>query len=76
MVTRRLAVIVLVPLAALAVDVPAGVPPAMQSQIVEIPGHVISDTTNGYAIPDRWRIVQMGAGVFQSQRLPSEFRRK
>jgi len=59
-----------------AVDVPAGVPPEHQPQVVEVPGYVMTETTNGYVIPDRWSVRQVGAGMFQWQRLPAEFRRK
>lgn len=57
----------------MAVDVPAGVPPETRSQIVEIPGYLILETTMGYVIPEHWTVVQAGAGVFQWQRLPAEF---
>jgi hypothetical protein len=58
------------------VDVPAGVPPETQQQLVEIPGYVITETTTGYVIPERWTLVQTGLGVYQWQRVPGEFRRK
>jgi hypothetical protein len=58
------------------VDVPAGVPPQTQAQLVEIPGYVMTETTIGYVVPERWTLQQPGAGVFQWQRVPAEFRRK
>jgi hypothetical protein len=58
------------------VDVPAGVPPETQQQLVEIPSYVITETTTGYVIPERWTLVQTGLGVYQWQRMPGEFRRK
>jgi hypothetical protein len=60
----------------LPVNVPAGVPPETQQQIVEIPGYVITETTTGYVIPEHWTLVQTGLGVYQWQRAPGEFRRK
>jgi hypothetical protein len=60
----------------LSVDVPAGVPPQTQQQVLEIPGYVMTETTNGYLIPERWTLQQPAAGVFQWQRAPAEFRRK
>jgi hypothetical protein len=60
----------------MAVNVPAGVPPQTQQQVVEIPGYVMTETTTGFVIPERWTIVQTGPGVFQWQRAPAEFRRK
>src|SRR5213593_2215486 len=60
----------------ISVNVPAGVPPQTQPQIIEILGYVMLETTTGYVIPERWIIVQTGAGVFQWQRAPAEFRRK
>jgi hypothetical protein len=47
-----------------------------QSQIVEIPGYIIVETTVGYLYPERWAIRQAGAGVFMWERVPSEFRKK
>ena|SRR6267143_4777818 len=58
------------------VNAPAGVPPETQQQAIEIPGYVMTETTNGYIYPERWTLRQPGAGVYQWQRVPSSFQRK
>jgi hypothetical protein len=58
------------------VNVPAGVPPETQKQVVEIPGYVVTETTTGFIYPDRWTLQQTGAGTFQWQHVPSAFQRK
>ncbi len=58
------------------VSVPADVPPETQQRAVEIPGYVMTETTNGYIYPERWTLQQPGAGVYRWQRVPSSFQRK
>jgi hypothetical protein len=60
----------------LSIDVPAGVPRETQTQAVEIPGYVMTETITGYLIPEHWRLQQTGASMFQWQLVPAEFRRK
>jgi hypothetical protein len=55
---------------------PEGVPSRMVSQVVEIPGYQIVETTTGFYYPDRWTLDQLNVGVYQWRRLPGEFRRK
>jgi hypothetical protein len=55
---------------------PEGMPAQMVSQVVEIPGYQIVETTNGFFYPQRWTLDQVNVGVYQWRLLPSEFRRK
>ncbi len=58
------------------VPLPDGVPPQTVSQIQEIPGYYITETTTGYWYPERWTLQQLNLGVYQWVQLPPEFRRK
>ena len=58
------------------VAVPDGIPPRTESQTHTIPGYYITETTTGYALPERWTIQQLNVGVYQWVKLPPEFRRK
>ncbi len=60
----------------LSVPVPDGVPPRTETQVQEIPGYYITETTTGFYYPERWTLQQVNAGVYQWVRLPPEFRRK
>jgi hypothetical protein len=55
---------------------PEGVASRMVSQVVEIPGYQIVETTTGFYYPDRWTLDQLNIGVYQWRRVPGEFRRK
>lgn len=58
------------------VPVPDGVPPRTETQVQEIPGYYITETTTGFYYPERWTLQQLNAGVYQWVKLPPEFRRK
>ena len=60
------------------VAVPAaeGQPKQSQTQVVQIPGYVVIETTTGYAIPERYTLEQVGPGAYQWRKLPAEFRKK
>ena len=58
------------------VAVPDGIPPRTESQTHTIPGYYITETTTGYALPERWTIQQLNVGVYQWVKLPPEFRPK
>ena len=53
-----------------------GPPGQTQSQIVEIPGYTVAETTTGYWYPQRPTLVQVAPGAYQWQTLPAEFKRK
>jgi len=58
------------------VQQPEGVPDVWQTQYAELPGYYVTETTLGYIYPDRWMLVTPAKGIYQWQRVPSEFRRK
>ena len=59
-----------------AVSVPDGVPAQTQTQIQEIPGYYVTETTTGYYYPERWTLQQANVGVYRWVKVPAEFRRK
>lgn len=58
------------------VPLPDGVPPRTETQVQEIPGYFITETTTGFYYPERWTLQQLNVGVYQWVKLPWEFRRK
>ena len=69
-----------VPTQQLSVELPAPsaetAPFELRPQLVEIPGYVVTETTNGYLHPERWTVEQLNVGVYQWRLLPSEYVRK
>ena len=55
---------------------PESLPARMERQTVEIPGYVVTETTTGYLLPERWTLDHLNVGVYQWRRLPPEFRKK
>jgi hypothetical protein len=55
---------------------PESLPARMDQQIVEIPGYLVTETTKGYLLPERWTLDHLNLGVYQWRRLPAEFRKK
>ena len=55
---------------------PESQPSRMQRQVVEIPGYVVTETTTGYLVPERWTLDHVNVGVYQWRKLPAEFRKK
>ena len=55
---------------------PGSFPGEFQSQVVEIPGYVIVETTTGYIYPARWRLQEVTVGVYQWVTLPPTFQPK
>ena len=60
----------------LSVPVPDGIPPRTETQVQEIPGYYITETTTWFYNPERWTLQQLNVGVYQWVKLPPEFRRK
>src|SRR5262245_62057951 len=54
------------------VPTPESLPTRMEQQVVEIPGYVVTETTTGYFVPDRWTLAHLNVGVYQWRRLPRE----
>lgn len=48
----------------------------LASQVVTIPGYVVTETTTGYIYPERWTLEQLNVGVYQWRLLPAGFRPK
>jgi len=55
---------------------PGSFPGELESQVVEIPGYVVTETTTGYIYPARWGLQQVTIGVYQWVTLPPAFQPK
>src|SRR5262245_13341456 len=54
------------------VPAPAGVP-TYQTQVAQVPGFCVTETTTGFVYPERWVIDQLNVGVYQWRKLPVQF---
>ena len=52
---------------------PAGVPATYQTQVAQVPGFFVTETTTGFVYPERWVIDQLNVGVYQWRKLPVQF---
>jgi hypothetical protein len=52
---------------------PEGIPEQTETQIVEVPGYYVVETTKGTVFPERWVIENTGANVWVWRKLPSYF---
>lgn len=55
---------------------PGSFPGEFQSQVVEIPGYVVTETTTGYIYPVRWGLQEVTVGMYQWVTLPQQFQSK
>jgi len=55
------------------VPAPAGVPATYQTQVAQVPGFFVTETTTGFVYPERWVIDQLNVGVYQWRKLPVQF---
>jgi hypothetical protein len=55
------------------VPAPTGVPATYQTQVAQVPGFFVTETTTGFVYPERWVIDQLNVGVYQWRKLPVQF---
>lgn len=55
------------------VPAPAGVATSYQTQVAQVPGFFVTETTTGFVYPERWVIDQLNLGVYQWRKLPVQF---
>lgn len=55
------------------VPAPGGVPASYQTQVAQVPGFFVTETTTGFVYPERWVIDQLNVGVYQWRKLPVQF---
>ena len=55
------------------VPAPTGIPATYQTQVAQVPGFFVTETTTGYVYPERWVIDQLNVGVYQWRKLPVQF---
>ena len=55
------------------VPAPTGIPATYQTQVAQVPGFFVMETTTGYVYPERWVIDQLNVGVYQWRKLPVQF---
>jgi hypothetical protein len=55
------------------VPAPAGIPASYQTQVAQVPGFFVTETTTGYVYPERWVIDQLNVGVYQWRKVPVQF---
>jgi len=55
------------------VPAPIGIPATYQTQVAQVPGFFVTETTTGYVYPERWVIDQLNVGVYQWRKLPVQF---
>jgi len=55
------------------VPAPAGVPASYHTQVAQVPGFFVTETTTGFVYPERWVIDQLNVGVYQWRKLPVQF---
>ena len=55
------------------VPAPAGVATSYQTQVAQVPGFFVTETTTGFVYPERWVIDQLNVGVYQWRKLPVQF---
>jgi hypothetical protein len=55
------------------VPAPPGVPTSYQTQVAQVPGFFVTETTAGFVYPERWVIDQLNVGVYQWRKLPVQF---
>ena len=52
---------------------PEGLPEQTETQIVEVPGYYVVETTKGTILPERWVIENTGANVWVWRKIPAYF---
>ena len=55
------------------VPAPAGVPASYETQVAQVPGFFVTETTTGFVYPERWVIDQLNVGVYHWRKLPVQF---
>jgi hypothetical protein len=55
------------------VPAPEGVPARYQTQLAEVPGFYVVQTTTGYLYPERWVLDQLNVGVYRWRKAPAQF---